>query len=91
MAKPMMDADALISLFENASAKQSAELRKTVSQATLAALRGRELSLKNIRATLKAVSEASSLGAARNIGAGIDAEAPCLRSTWSTARTAAVS
>ena len=49
MAKPMFDPEALISMFETATAKQGAQLRKAVSDATLAALQGRELTLKNIR------------------------------------------
>ncbi|MDO8419690.1 MAG: hypothetical protein Q7S90_06610 [Rubrivivax sp.] len=75
MAKPMFDADALISMFETATARQGAQLKKAVSDATLASLQGRELTLKNIRGALKAVTEAASTGAAKNLGAGIDAEA----------------
>jgi len=75
MANPMIDPDALIAMFETATAKQGAELRKAVSGATLAALQGRELSLKNIKATLKGVSEAAGAGAAKNVVPGIDAEA----------------
>lgn len=74
MAKSMIDPDALIEMFESATAKQGAQLRKSVSEATLAALQGRELSLKNIRSTLKAVSDAASQGAARNVVAGMDPE-----------------
>ena len=74
MAKPMIDPDALIQMFETATAKQGAQIRKSVSDATLAALQGRELSLKNIRSTLKAVSDAASTGAARNVVAGLDPE-----------------
>jgi hypothetical protein len=75
MAKPMIDPAALISMFESATATQGAQLKKAASDATLAALQGRELSLKNIRAALKAVSDAASLGAAKNVGAGLDVEA----------------
>ncbi|HSQ73834.1 MAG TPA: DUF6781 family protein [Rubrivivax sp.] len=75
MSKPMFDADALISTFESATARQGAQLKKAVSDATLAALQGRELSLKNIRAALKSVTEAASAGAAKNLSAGVDAEA----------------
>ncbi|MDZ7591336.1 MAG: DUF6781 family protein [Rubrivivax sp.] len=75
MAKPMFDADALISAFENANAQQGAQLKKAVSDATLASLQGRELTLKNIRAALKAVTEAASAGAAKNLTGGVDAEA----------------
>lgn len=66
MAKPMFDADALISQFETATARQGEQLRKAASEATMAALQGRELTLKNIRAALKSVAEAASAGAAKN-------------------------
>lgn len=75
MAKPMFDADSLISAFETATARQGAQLKKAVSDATLASLQGRELTLKNIRAALKAVTEAASAGAAKNLTGGVDAEA----------------
>jgi hypothetical protein len=52
MAKPMFDADALIAQFEGATARQGAQLKKATTDATLAALQGRELSLKNIRSAL---------------------------------------
>ena len=74
MAKSMIDPDALIEMFESATAKQGAQLRKSVGEATLAALQGRELSLKNIRSTLKAVSDAASQGVAKNAVAGMDPE-----------------
>ena len=74
MAKPMIDPDALIAMFESATAKQGAQLKQAVSQATLAALQGRELTLKNIRNTLKQVSEAASAGAAKNVVPGLDPE-----------------
>ena len=66
------DADALISMFENASERGSAKLREAVEKATLAGLQGRELTLKNIRGALESVTQAVSQGAAKNI-AGIDA------------------
>lgn len=75
MAKPMFDADALIEMFQNASAKQGAQLKQATSQAVLAALQGRELSLKNIRGALKQVAEAASAGVAKNLTAGVDPEA----------------
>jgi hypothetical protein len=75
MAKPMIDPDALISMFETATATQGTQLRKAVGEATLAALQGRELTLKNIKSTLKGVSEAASAGAAKNVVPDIDAEA----------------
>jgi hypothetical protein len=68
MAKPMFDQDALIAMFETATAKQSTQLRQAVTQATLQALQGRELTLKNIRGALKSVTEAASMGAAKNAG-----------------------
>ncbi len=71
MAKPNFDADALIGQFENASAKGSAKLRESVEQATLAALRGRELTLKNIRGALEGVAGAVTKGASNNL-AGLD-------------------
>lgn len=60
------DADALISMFEGASAKGSAQLQKAVTEATLTALRGRELTLANIRSSLDAVAKAVTMGAAKN-------------------------
>ena len=74
MANPMINPDALIEMFEGATAKQGTQLRSAVSQATLAALQGRELTLKNIRSTLKTVSDAASQGAAKNAVAGMDPE-----------------
>lgn len=71
MPQPMIDPDALVTMFEEASAKQGAQLQKAVTDATLAALQGRELTLKNLRAALKAVAEAASTGAARN-ASGVD-------------------
>lgn len=75
MATSPIDPHALISMFETATAKQGEQVRKAVADATLAALQGRELSLKNIRATLKAVTEAANAGVAKNLGPGVDAEA----------------
>jgi hypothetical protein len=75
MAKPMFDPDALIDMFSSATAKQGEQLKQAVSQATLAALQGRELTLRNIKAALKAISDAASAGAAKNMMPGIDAEA----------------
>jgi hypothetical protein len=74
MAQPMFDQNALIDMFENATAKGSAQLRQAVGQATLQALQGRELTLGNIRKALKSVSDAASMGAAKNVNPGIDPE-----------------
>ena len=72
MAKPMFDPEALISMFASASARQGEQLRKAVGDATLAALQSRELSLRNIRATLKSVSDAAGAGAAKSPLASVD-------------------
>ena len=74
MAKPLIDAEQLISMFETATADGSGKLKKAASDATLAALQGRELTLKNIKAALKGVADAASAGAAKNTMAGVDAE-----------------
>ena len=75
MNKSGIDQDALISAFAQASTKQGETLRKTVSDATLKALQGRELTLDNIRKVLKTVTEAASAGAAQNPAKGVDVEA----------------
>jgi hypothetical protein len=75
MSKPMFDVDALIAQFESATAQQGAQLRKATTEATMAALQGRELTLKNIRGALKQVAEAASTGVAKNMTADIDPEA----------------
>ena len=75
MIKSGIDQQALIDLFANASTKQAAQLRQAVYQATLGALQGRELSLKNIRGVLGAVSQAAGAGVAKNPLAGVDADA----------------
>lgn len=74
MSKPMFDVDALIAQFESATAQQGAQLRKATTEATLAALQGRELTLKNMRGALKQVAEAASAGVAKNMTANIDPE-----------------
>jgi hypothetical protein len=66
MVKPLIDADALVAQFQNATAQQGEQLRKAVSSATLQALQGRELTLKNIRAALKGVTEAVNTGVMKN-------------------------
>jgi len=66
MAKSLFDQDELITQFETATAKQSAQLQQAVTRATLQALQGREMTLKNMRSALKAVTDAASAGAARN-------------------------
>ena len=58
--------DALIEQFAQASARQGEALRKAVQEATLKALQGRELTLKNIKAAVGQVSEAVAHGAGQN-------------------------
>lgn len=72
---PAFDVDALVAQFETASAQQGEQLKKSVGEATLAALQARELSLKNIRSTLKLVSDAASQGLSKNAMPGLDPEA----------------
>ena len=64
MDKSGIDQDAIIAAFAQASARQGETLRKTVSEATLKALQGRELTVENIRKVLKSVTQAASAGAA---------------------------
>lgn len=67
MAQPFgFDPEALISQFSEASARQGESLRKAVHEATLKALQGRELTMKNIKSSLKQVTEAAAKGAAMN-------------------------
>jgi hypothetical protein len=75
MIKSGIDQQALIDQFANASAQQTAQLREAVFKATLGALQGRELSLKNIRSVLGTVAQAASTGAAQNALANVDPEA----------------
>ena len=73
--KSGIDQDALINMFSQATAKQGEALRKTVSEATLKALQGRELTLENIRKVLRTVTQATSAGAALNPAGPVDLEA----------------
>lgn len=75
MIKSGIDQQALIDLFANASAQQTAQLREAVFKTTLGALQGRELSLKNIRSVLGSVAQAAGAGAAKNPLGNVDAEA----------------
>ena len=75
MIKSGIDQDAIIQMFSQATIKQGEALRKTVSEATLKALQGRELSMENIRKVLKSVTQASSAGAALNPAGPVDIEA----------------
>lgn len=60
------DQEALIAQFAEASARQGEALRKAVQEATLKALQGRELTLKNIKDTVGQVSSAAVKGAGQN-------------------------
>jgi hypothetical protein len=66
MPKFGIDQDALIEQFAEASARQGEALRKAVQEATLKALQGRELTLKNIKDVIKQVSGAAAQGAGQN-------------------------
>ena len=66
MIKSGIDQQALATLFSDATAKQGEALRKTVSETTLKALQGRELTLANIRSVLKTVTDAASAGVAKS-------------------------
>lgn len=66
MASYGFDADSLITQFSEASARGGETLRKAVQEATLKALQGRELTLKNIQATVKQVTSAAAKGAGQN-------------------------
>jgi ElaB/YqjD/DUF883 family membrane-anchored ribosome-binding protein len=74
MMKAGIDQDALIAMFSQASAKQGEALRKAVSDATLKALQGRELTLDNIKKVVKNVATAASTGVARNPAPQVDVE-----------------
>ena len=74
MIKAGIDQDALITMFAEASAKQGDAVRKAVGEATLRALQGRELTLDNIRKVVKNVTEAASMGIARNQAPRVDVE-----------------
>ena len=74
MIKHGIDQEALIKQFSEASAKQGAAVRKAVTEVTLKALQGRELTLANIKQVLGTVAKAASTGAANNPLAPANAE-----------------
>jgi len=74
MIKSGIDQEALVDMFSQATAKQGETLRKAVSDATLKALQGRELTMQNIRSVLKSVTQAASTGLAQNDSPGVDVE-----------------
>ena len=66
MTKAGIDQEALIAMFEQATARQGETLRKAVGDATLKALQGRELTMENIRKVLQSVTQASTQGLAKS-------------------------
>jgi len=66
MIKHGIDQEALITQFSEATAKQGASVRKAVTEMTLKALQGRELTLANIRQVLNTVAAAAATGAGSN-------------------------
>lgn len=74
MIKSGIDQDAIINMFAQATAKQGEALRQAVSEVTLKALQGRELTLENMRKVLTSVTQATSTGAAKNVGSPADVE-----------------
>ena len=74
MIKHGIDQEALIKQFSQATAQQGEALRKAVTEATVKALQGRELTLANIKQVLGTVTKAASAGAANNPLASTDVE-----------------
>ena len=62
-------------MFSEATAKSGEALRKAVSDATLKALQGRELTMENIKKVLNSVTTAATTGAAQNGAGPVDVEA----------------
>jgi primosomal protein N'' len=75
MIKAGIDQDAIVKMFSEATAKSGEALRKAVSEATLKALQGRELTMENIKKVLKSVTTAATAGAAQNAASPVDVEA----------------
>ena len=74
MIKAGIDQDAIIKMFSEGTAKQGEALRSAVSDATLKALQGRELTLANIKTVLISVTSAATAGAAKNVASPVDIE-----------------
>ena len=74
MIKAGIDQEAITRMFSEATAQQGEALRRAVSDATLKALQGRELTMENIKKVLKAVTTAATQGAAQNVASPIDVE-----------------
>jgi hypothetical protein len=75
MIKAGIDQEAIVKMFSEATIQQGEALRKAVSDATLKALQGRELTMANIKKVLATVTTAATTGAAQNIGSPVDVEA----------------
>ncbi|HEY8330979.1 MAG TPA: DUF6781 family protein, partial [Pseudomonas sp.] len=75
MIKAGIDQDAIVKMFSEATAQQGETLRRAVSEATLKALQGRELTMANIKKVLSTVTTAATAGAAQNVASPIDVEA----------------
>lgn len=75
MAQSGFDQDALIDMFAQATTSQGEQLRQAVAAATLRALQSREMTLENVRKAIKAVTQATSAGAAKNPAPAVDIEA----------------
>jgi len=75
MIKSGIDQDAIVKMFAEAGAKQGEALRKSVGEATLKALQGRELTMENIKKVIKTVTQSATAGAAQNLGSPVDVEA----------------
>ena len=75
MSKAGFDQQAMIDQFSQAAANGADQLRRAVHDATLKALQGRELSLKNIRSVVGQVTQAASAGAEKvgigGVGGGV--------------------
>ena len=74
MIKSGIDQQALSAMFAQATEQQGDALRKAVSDATLKGLQGREMTVRNIRSVLTAVTQAASTGTASSGRTGVDAE-----------------
>ena len=75
MSKSIIDVQALVEQFSEASTQQGEALRKAVGEATLKGLQARELTLKNIKDVVKTVTAAATQGAAANPAPAVDVEA----------------
>ena len=75
MTKAGIDQDKMVTMFAEASAKQGEALRKSVADATLKALQGRDLTLDSIGKVVKTMASSASMGIAKNTASPVDVEA----------------